>query len=116
MHIEHIEILYFEGLMTERTEFKTIAAKILGCKPSAFLGYKEYTDHVAIIAPDGKKILLTRAQLEAKKAETKPRVRSNKKKSSSSKKQYFKSDKSSQVSKKDIPSNGIILDTKDEIP
>jgi hypothetical protein len=46
-------------------ERKEIAALLVGCEPDQFMAYKDYGDHVAVIAPDGKKFVYTNDQLAA---------------------------------------------------
>jgi len=48
---------------------KAISALLAGCEPDQMLAFKDYGDHVAVIAPDGKKFIYTTEQLEAARPE-----------------------------------------------
>lgn len=44
---------------------RELAASWVGCRSEDLLGFKDYGDHVAVIAPDGKKFLIKDSELAA---------------------------------------------------
>ena len=42
---------------------RSVTAWLLGCKPGELMSFTEYTDHVAVVGPDGRKSYFDNAQL-----------------------------------------------------
>lgn len=51
---------------------KALTAKLMGFEPEELLGFKDYGDHTAAIAPDGRKFIYTDDELKAAEEKLKP--------------------------------------------